>query len=425
MISTGFFNFPGWFYDHTFDKYYYLTDKEKTKYLIWDSFWHWMWVSTDLNEDDIVMWKWTDKLSKAIDYVIKNSEKNNIKVISFNCCCVPRIVWDDIYSVLQKAKDKTKIPFVFRWQLEKTPYEQKILLLESYIEKINKNNLWKNPNSISLFWYHENEYQKELGDILLNLWIKINTSFIPSIDVRLLPLMYQSELFVFSPNNFQKEVFEYPFQSIWTKYISPKYPYSLSYTNEWINSIMKEFNLKFIDNNHINSLKESYNNYVNYVKDKNFTVWIVLIWKKEVEKFLNPDYMNNVDVVNFLEEMWFKIKFFIYDNFKWKSINNDDSYKISDWNHDDILKIIKSKTNNADISFFSDNASFEKLITDNTLNLIYSDIYFDDRIINLWLNQFSLKNFYVWYSWAIDTIKWLIKLCEMTFYKNYFKYFDN
>lgn len=420
-----FLNFPWWFYNHNFDKYYYLTEEEKKEYLEWTNEGVWMWLSTDLNEEDIIMWKWTDKLSELIDYVVENAPKNNTKVISFNCCCVPRVVWDDIYSVLKRAKEKIKIPFIFQWQLEKTPFEQKIELLEQYIEWIDKEKIKKIKNSISLFWYHENLEQKELWDELKKLWIKINTSFIPSIDVRLLPLMYKSELFIFSPNSFQKEIFEYPFQSMGTNYIAPKYPYSIKLTDDWLSAILKEFNIDFDKDNIAIELKDRYKEYVTHVKEKWYTVWIILIWKKELEKLLTPDYMANIDVVGFLQEMWFNVKLFVYDNFtSQKESQREEAYKESDWDHDEILNIIKWKNKDVWISFFSNEKWFNEIFKNNKLDLIYSDIYFDDRVTKLWLNQINLKNFYLGYTWALETIKGLIRLCEMTFYKNYSKYFN-
>jgi hypothetical protein len=351
-----FFNFPWWFYDHSFDKYYYLTNDEKKEYIEWKNSWNWLSIFTDLNENDIVMWEWTDKLSRALDYVVENIEKNNIKMLSFNCCCVPRIVWDDIYSVLKRVKEKINIPFVFQWQLEKTPYEQKIMLLEEYINKLDINNIKKIKNSISLFWYHENIYQKELWDILLDNWIKINTSFIPTIDVRLLELMYKSELFVFSPNNFQKEAFEYPFQWIWTKFINPKYPYWLENTQKWLIDILWEFKNDLVINNKIFNIKKEYNNKIQIVEKKLYKVWIVFLWLQEVKKFFSTDYMNNIDIAWFLEEMWFEINLFIFDNFKGYLSRNDDSYKLSDWNHEKIEEIIFNNLKNKEkfkIQYFS------------------------------------------------------------------------
>jgi len=423
-----FFNFPNTYYNHNFDKYYYLIKEEKQKYLEWENTWQSIWLSTDLDEDDIVMWKGTDKLTQAIDYAVKNAKKNNIKMLSFNCCCVPRIVWDDIYSVLKKAKQKIDIPFIFQWQLEKTPYEQKILLLEEYLNKIDKTKIKKIKNSISIFGYHENFYQKELWDILKENWVKINTSFIPSIDIRLLELMFKSELFVFSPNNFQKEVFEYPFQSFQTNFIKPKYPYWLQNSINWLKEILDYFNIDFVLNEKYTNIEENYISKVNYVKNKKYNIGIVLLWLQEVKKICNPDYMNNIDVIWFLEEMWFELNFYILDDFKWYITRNDDTFRLDDWDHEKIEKVLYSQVNDKNkikINYFNNKVDLEEILKNDNINLIYSDIYFDRRIINLWLNQFNLKNFYVWYSGALKTIEELISLIEMNFYKNYSKYFFN
>lgn len=423
-----FFNFPLWYYDHRFDKYYYLSDKEREKYLLWKNDGQSIWITTDLDENDIVMWEWTDKLTRALDYVAKNVEKNNIKMLSFNCCCVPRIIWDDIYSVLKRTREKMKIPFIFQGQLEKTPYEQKIMLLEEYINQIEIDKIEKIKESISLFWYHENLYQKELWDILKENWIKINTSFIPSIDIRLLELMYKSELFIFSPNNFQKEAFEYPFKEIWTKFIEPIYPYGLENTNNWFKDILWEFNKNLQKSPWVENIIKEYKLNIDLVKNKKYKIWIVLLWLQEVKKLFSTDYMNNINIIQFLEEMWFEINFYIFDDFGPYLDQNDESYKISDWNHEKIEEIIY---NNIDkwwinnITYFSWGDNLELLLNNANLNLIYSDIYFDDRITKLWINQFNLKNFYVWYSWALKTIKELINLCEMSFYKKYSQYFTN
>lgn len=414
-----FLNFPGWFYDHKFDKYYYLTDDEKELYEINKEMWNWRWLSTDLNEEDIIMWKWTDKLSELLNYVVNNAENNNTKVVSFNCCCVPRIVWDDIYSLLKKAKEKLNIPFILQWQLEKTPYEQKIELLDNYINKIDKENIIKNKNSISLFWYHENINQSELYKELKLLWIKINTSFIPSIDVRLLPLMFKSELFVFSPNNFQNEIFEYPFQNMWVKYIKPIYPYSVKYSDSWVISIINNLSISndIKIENIASNLKIEYDKLVNYVKQKKFTIWFFLMWKNEVEKLINPDYFSNIDILYFLEEMGFNINLYI---FKLNIIesNSDDIN-----NEEEIINLLSKKSKTLNINFFSDDNEFQNIFKSWALDLVYSDIYFDSRLINYGINQINLKNFYVWYTWAIKTIKGLINLCEMNFFKNYNKYF--
>jgi len=388
-----FFNFPGGYYNHTFDKYYYLTQEEKDLYILGKNMWHGMWFSSDLDENDVVMWEGTNKLIEILKEVEENAKTGNIKLVSFNCCCVPRIIWDDIHSVLKKK----------------------------YIHDIDIDAIKKTPHSISLFWFHENIFQKWLWDILLNAGIKINTSFIPSIDVRILPLMYKSELFVFSPNNFQKEVFEDPFQEIGTKCIMPKYPYGFGNSQAWLKSIFDEFQ-KELDSKIIEEKKAIFDRKVEQIKSSWYTLWIVCMWKQDVKKLFNPDYMSNIDIVEFVLEMWFELELFVYDNFDWFVNNSDDSYSISDWDHDEINRIIQKRfPNNTHLHthFFWELDELATITVEKNIDLMYSDIYFDNRIVKWWMNQFNLKHFHVWFDGAIETINGFISLCQANIYKDY------
>lgn len=421
-----FFNFPAWYYDHTYDKYYYLDDVEKASILEGNKNQStFLWFATDLDEEDIIMWKGSDKLELAINQIEQVIQVTHAKVVRFNCCCVPRVIGDDIYSILKRAETRLPIPFIFQWQLEKTPYDQKIALLETYISSLHFDTFSVRKNSISLFGYHENKFQKELVDILLPHWIRMNTSFIPTIDVRLLPLMFQSELFIISPNNFQREIMEYPFKMLWIPSITPKYPYSFQYSLDWLEVILKQFWKPFSSQSEVQLLMSRYYERVSYVKEQRFSVGIILVGKKEVEKFLNPDYTSNINVIYFLEEMGFRVEFFIYDDFYDFLSDKDDWYSLSDWNHIDIELLIQQKTKESKISFFSSETELETLLSTSNIELYYSDIYFDNRIISRWYNTFSLRSFSVWLTWALETIETFITLSQMTFYKNYSKYFLN
>jgi hypothetical protein len=47
-----------------------------------------------------------------------------------------------------------------------------------------------------------------------------------------------------------------------------------------------------------------------------------------------------------------------------------------------MFKTIKNKEN-IEVNYFSDSDDFNKLLKNNNLDLVYSDVYFDNRIINL------------------------------------------
>lgn len=421
-----FFSYPKEYFDHSFDKYFYIqNDKEKnilkSKVDLSISFF------TDLDENDIVMWKWNEKLENTLCKVVSNIKKNQIKALNFNCCCVPRVIWDDVKSILERTKSKIDIPFLFSWQLEKTVFEQKIYLIETYLSKI-KNELKKiEKNTIILFWYHENIYLKYLNDILLINWVKLIAIFIPTIDVLLLEKLFQAELFVFSQNKFQEEIFEYPFKNMWVKYITPKYPYWVNNTIEWFVNIFDNLWKKYLIGDTEKQYINEYNTLVNYVKDKKYRIWIVFLWKQQLDIFFDTSYTNNIDIIEFLEEMWFWINFYIFNDISQNSINNFEK-KINLYDFNDIITTtINNKVkfiNNHNIIFFNNESQLYNSIKNDNVNLIYSDIYFDDRIYKLWLNLINLKFFDIWYLWAIHTIKQIIKAIEMNFFKNFWKYFN-
>ncbi len=421
-----FFNFSQEYYDHTFDKYFYLSSEER-KECMGDKSVKWISAFTDLDEEDIVMWRGTEKLQNIIDNAISQIEKEDIKMMSFNCCCVPRIVGDDIYSVIEKAKAKMSIPFLFQGQLEKTPFEQKIGLLESYLEKIDSSSLKKEPNTLVLFWYHENKYLESLYKILLRDDIRIRAMIVPTIDIRLLPMLYTSSLFLFSPNRFQEEIFEYPFRTIGTKSIAPKYPYGIENTRNWLSAIEDSFWRKYIPSEEENIFIETFNKCWKKIKENGYRLGVVCIGKRELERFLDPDYMNNVDMVECLQEMGFGIDFFVYDNFSpYLQAKNEERHKKNDGDHTEITRIIEKKMWKSDhsITFFSDEETMFSAIRSSKIKSIYSDIYYDERLSSLGLTQFNIRQFNIGYSWALDTIQEMIKLCEMRYFQllsNYVK----
>nr|MDD3720119.1 nitrogenase component 1 [Candidatus Gracilibacteria bacterium] len=420
-----FFSYPNGFYDHTFNKYFYLSEEEKNIILKKDSK-SGVSVFTDLSEDDIVMGKGNEKLSSSLDYLASQIEKESLKLLSFNCCCVPRVIGDDIKSILEKTKQNIKIPFIFKGQLEKTPFEQKISLLEDYLDQISKQKFKKNKKSISLFGYHENKYLEKLYFSLKENNVSLNAIFIPTINIELLQRLYETELFVFSNNKFQEEIFEYPFKNMGIDYISPNYPYGIKKTDEWFDEIYKYFGEKYFISNENIKIIEDFSKKSDYIKSKNYRIGLIFLGKKQLETFFDSDYNNNVDIIDFLEEMGFGIDFLIYDNLKeYFIVNNEIRFTEEDINQKVISNLIKNKvkTEEYTINFFSSEQEMKDKIDKLNINLVYSDIYTENRFYENGVNFFNIRAFKEGYLGALDTINYMIKLIEIDYYKNFSKYF--
>jgi len=420
-----FFNYSDEFFDHEFDKYFYLSKEERSRLKLTNKLER-LTAFSDLNEEDIIMWNSNTKLQNMMDDVEKIVKEKDLKLVWFNCSCVPRIIWDDMYSILKKAKERLKVPFMFEWSVETSAFESRVEMLDEYINNIDKSTLKIKKNTIALFWYHQDKYTQFLNKILIKNWIKINLIFIPMVDIKLLPSLFESELYVFQENKHYDEIYEYPFKYLCNNnYLSLKSPAWIIETDNWFKEILWRFNIDYKRWNDIEKIVNEYNKKVCKVKENQFKAWFIFTWLDDIERFFTAEYTSNIDIINFLLNMWFKIEFFIFDSFDSNRDNN--KFSINNWNHNLITNLILDKIkdkNSYSINFISNEKELYNKISNSNISIIYSDIYFDERVVKMWLNQFNLRHFKLWYEWALESINSLIRLCEMKFYKGFKKYLN-
>lgn len=418
-----FFNYSDEFFDHEFDKYFYLDEYKKKELDLTNELQRYT-DFTDLNEEDIIMWDSNTKLQKMVDAAEKLVKEKNLKLVGFNCSCVPRIIWDDIYSILDKAKERLKVPFIFEWTLDKTPFEYRVEMLDDYINEIDKSKLSIIKNSIALFWYHQDKHLEYLVNILKLNWVSVNLIFIPMVDIKLLPWLFESELFVFSDNKHYEEIFEYPFKYLCNnKYIAPKTPAWIIWTDNWFKNILSSFNIEYKRSDHIEDIINEYDSKVELVEKNKYKVWIIFTWLDDIKRFFRSEYTSNIDIIWFLEDMWFSIEFIVFDIFTWE--NDKDKFSNDNWNHDLIINEINNKIKFKDkhkIDIISSEDYMYELIDREEISLVYSDVYFDERVVKMWLNQFNLRSFKLGYEWSLETINNLIKLCNTKYFSNFKKY---
>lgn len=417
-----FFNTPSGYYRKYNFKYSYLNENQKNeiKKDNYSKMFH-----TDLDDDDVVKWA-NDKLQAVVDEAIKIWEERELDIIAFNCCCVPRIIWEDIHSILKKWAQKSKTHFMLRWQLEKTPFEQKITIINKNIEKYK--NSWIIKNSISLFWFEEDLWTYELVKHLQMLWIKVNSIFCPTINLKLISELMKSSLFVFNSNIFYNELFE-NFYKLWIEYITLDQPFWFEQSKNWIISILnklwyKDWEWKLKDK--IKNLQLQYEKKVEYVKENNFSLWFIWIWSVDLKKLFDKNYMSDIDITKITTDMWFNRKFAIFD---WldKYLSHD---KSNFYSNDKKKTIEYLEQNNSikwkySLDFFSDENWMIKWNEEQKPNCIYSDIYFDDRLLKMWKSEFSVNYFEKWFEWIIRTIDNFIKLSNFDTYKKLQKYLIN
>jgi hypothetical protein len=74
------------------------------------------------------------------------------------------------------------------------------------------------------------------------------------------------------------------------------------------------------------------------------------------------------------------------------------------------------------VSAFSTPDELGKLLAASEAQAFYSDIYFDRRLTRSGKSQFSTKGFQMGAEGAIESLKQLLSVCRMPFYRKYASY---
>jgi len=370
--------------DYNFFKNKYL-DK-KTDFLM-----------TNINDyESITVW-WNEKINEIL------SDKkllDKYDLISINKTCISVIMWDDIMSIYKYNKVDPKKIF-YTDQNTDSPYRTVI----NYLSRIDLKE-WKKNKKILFFWLNKNKNTSELITFLIeNFSIEVGNVLLPNIDIKDL-----SEI-----NNFKLAVFfswrETKAQNIFKLYpidnIDFNIPYGLTKSINLFSSILKKYNkeseIKILDRIILKSKK---NHSELFNKVVNFEIGFIL-YDFHIKQFL-VDNFRWVPMLSLLNDMWFKINFFI--------VNDNELYK-KDLEKFNKINDLDNK-NNFNTIISNSKKDLDNFITNKNIQLYYSEISNDNRILDRNKEQFSISDLEYWIEWFYRTFELLIKKCEKVIYYN-------
>ncbi len=377
-----FTNFPD-FRNQIFDKNYFQKEDKNKKFT--------NFVTNITDYESISIWG-----NKKINEILSNKKLiKEHELISINKTCISVIMWDDIKSVLKY----NNIP------LEKTIYTDQNIdswykIVINFLKNINLNKNIPKTKEIVFFWLNKSKNTFELIKFLKdNFNIKVWNVLLPNIEKKDLEniLKYKFGIFFSWKEIKAQEIFKlYPIN-----HFEIKVPYSLEDNYLLYKNILEKYwkknEIKKLDKIFIN-LKE--NNKELFNKDRNYWVWFI-IFDFHIKKFLE-DKFRWVDILQMLNDMNFKINFFVY-NLR-NNLKN--------------LGEFKNKYKNINIIFSDSSEDLDNFIENKNINLYYSEINNDKRILNKNKQLFSIWDLEYGVDWFFRTLKKLIKKCKKVDYIN-------
>jgi len=374
-------NFPN--YNKVFDwEYFKYWDYKKSDYLY-----------TNINDyESIAIW-WWDK----IEEILQNKELlSNYDLVALNKTCISVIMWDDILSIFKNNNvDPKKI--LYSDQNTDSPYRSVINYLKNIEIDTKKTKKWK--DKLVFFGLNKDKNTYEIITFLKEkLWIDVDKVLIPNIRLSDLQDIMNNNLAVFFTwrEARAQNIFKlYPINQF-----ESKVPYGLTNYNNLLQNILIKLwreKEKYKIDNIFKNIK--LDNEKLFWKAKTIWLWFI-VFDFHIKQFL-VDNFRWVTILAILNDMWFKINFYIN---KTRYVYNND--------------VDEFKKNNEKINFFNELTPLDKFFSKKDIQLFYSEISNDKRILSKNKATFSVRDFEYWLEWFFRSFRKLLKKAEKIDYLN-------
>lgn len=360
------------------EKYFKINKRNKTDFLF-----------TNISEyESIAIW-WNEKINEILQdkKLIKNYD-----LISLNKTCISVIMWDDIESIFKYNKISPKKIFYTDQNID-SPYKTVI----NYLKNIDLKEA-KKTQELLFFWLNKNKNTYELVSFLKeNFSIIVWNTLLPNISKSDLEMLLDYKLLVFFKWR------EIKAQNIFKLYPVDNFetliPYWIKKLREFTQNILEKYNkldkISIFDVL-VSNYKQKYNDL--YIQSSKIQVWFVV--SDFNIKYFIQDNLRWVPILSMLWDMWFILKFFIFPQSKidyylneFKNLNYD--YTVSDKEED-----------------------LENFLRNQNIQLYYSEISNDQRILSLNKQLFSVWDLEYWIEWFYRSFQLLIKKSNIS---DYFK----
>lgn len=335
--------------------------------------------STNLNEMDIVLWTWYEKLESLVRNILENNKE--IKILYILWTCSSELIWDDIDNILNHFCNYNikLIPLHTSWMrwtgYHYTKYNVFLSLFDEFIDLDSE----KSENSVNIFfqdWMQNDDFREEISSFLNLFWIKVNSFLNSNISLEEIKNI----------GNVSKNYLiwrDFDFVDI-LKYIDKKYniPYSILDLPLWLTAINKFYSQIYFD----------------FLQDKKTYVLEFLKYSENINKYIKKEKLQNM-----YSENIFYTNSKEYSNLL--SYFNIDFLNFPDW-------IIKNDFINTSHKF---NFSNKIIISDKLLSSEISNKVFSSK-------NFSTLNKYMWFIWIKNFYENLI---NQKAYNNFINRYNN
>jgi hypothetical protein len=346
---------------------------------------------TDLRELDVVQGG-EKKLRAALDAGLAHDGELSALVV--NSGCVPAAIGDDVPRIMRAASNPRGVPLIYNDCAGGRDADVGRILFDKIRAEPGRARPKKIPRSVNLVGFPKGAALGELVALLERSGLTVNACVMPAMTPDQARGLDAAQAQVFMPNAAYAKVYKEVFSALPVPGHTFEPPYGMEGTRLWLRSVAGLFKREAAAEKAFAAEFSPWSGHWDALRRRALELkFAFVVDRAQLPRLKDASLMWGVPVLGLLREMGVRAEVLLYNG-----------------------------TDRGPVKGFKDKEELERRLRDGAYDAVYSEYFFDDRLVRAGAVPFSLAPFEPGVRGAAATLERLLALGRWGFYRRYAPY---
>ncbi|MBI3564475.1 MAG: AAA family ATPase [Elusimicrobia bacterium] len=314
-----------------------------------------------------------------------------IEAVVVNSTCVPTVIGDDVPKTLRAVANPKGTPLIFNNSANNQDVDVGRLLLDKVRAEPGFADRPKVPGSVNLVGFPEGPALGELKELLERSGVTVNAAVMPALTLELARSLSAASAQVFLPNAAYQPVYDEVFRPLASENREFDPPYGMEGTRRWLKEVAGLFGRAAAAEKAFAAAFAPWSRRWDDLRRRALDLrFAFVVDRARMARLTDARLMWGVPVLRVLREMGARVEVLLYQG-----------------------------EDRGPLKGFKDPAELERRLAEGRYDAVYSEYFFDERLVRAGAAQFSLAPFEPGVRGAVATLERLLAVGRWDFYRRY------
>ncbi|MFI5348111.1 MAG: nitrogenase component 1 [Elusimicrobiota bacterium] len=348
-------------------------------------------LTTDLRDSDVIRGG-ERKLREVLEAGLEAA--GDVQAVVIQSTCVPTVIGDDVSKVILSVEANSRVPFIHSNPAANQGVDVGRLMLERLRAEKDYARQEGIPGSVNLVGFPEGPGMAEIEDLLERAGVRVNARVMPGLSPAQARRLPRAAAQVYCPNAAYEPVYEQIFRTIPVPGHVFEPPFGVEATRRWLRAAAglfgREAEADRVFEESFAPLEGKWKELRRRALGKTFAF---VVDGAQLPRLTEPSLLWGVPVLRMLREMGIRAEVLLHGG--------------------------KSR---GPLKGFETPGELDRLLREGPYDAVYSEFFFDERLVRAGKTQFSLAAFEPGVRGAATTLERLLAVGRWDFYKRYAPY---